>query len=206
MKKALLSAGILVIASVVWLGLYRAPLPPTPEIDHMMGKEVKLKFKMNKVDMTNVELALAEGKDNAFVQFSIADSWKGGRLGLVIDGMTTESKAKGMNPSEYAKEHKGKKDDGERFGRFMKDEKGKPVEFYTFIQEVAEGKDGKTYLKMSYDGPDVPMLDILEVKQPIAVPTNIAKRFGLDKGIQFQPGKFAFDESINGFWIPIALG
>ncbi|MGA7305469.1 MAG: hypothetical protein WBW88_11365 [Rhodothermales bacterium] len=205
MKKIFATSAGLILACLIWLGFNRAPLPPTPEISHLTGKEVKLKFKMNKVDLANVELALAEGGDNLFVQFSVADSWKGGRLGLVIDGMAEKSKAKGMKPTDYEKDKKHESK-GKDFGQFMKDKKGKPVKFYTFTQQVAEGKDGKTYLKMSYDGPDVPMLDVLEVKNPVTIPTNIVKRFGLEKGIQLQPGTFAFDKSINGFWLPINLG
>lgn len=205
MKRVLATATILVVASLVWLGFNRAPLPPTPEISRIISKEVKLKFKMNKVDYTSVELALAEGKDDMFVQFSVSDAWKGGRLGLVVDGMDTQSKAKGMKPSDYEKQAK-REAKAKDFGQFMKDKKGKPVQHYTFIQEVAEGKDGKTYLKMTYDGPDVPMLDLLEVKNPVTVPNKIARRFGLEKGIQLEPGTAAFDKSINGFWLPIKLG
>lgn len=204
MKKILATASILVVACLVWLGFNRAPLPPTPEISRVISKEVKLKFKMNKVDYTNVELALSEGKDDLFVQFSVSDSWKGGRLGLVVDGMSEKSKAKGRKPSDYEKDA-NRASKGKDFGQFMKDKKGKPVQFYTFIQQVAEGKDGKTYLKMTYDGPDVPMLDLLEVKAPVTIPTNVAKRFDLDKGIQLETGTFSFDKSINGFWLPIKL-
>jgi hypothetical protein len=205
MKKVLLTVAVLVVASLVWLGFHRAPLPPTPEIERTLGKEVKLKFKMNKVHYSNVELALAEGKDDLFVQFGVSDAWKGGRIGLTVEGMTGKSKAKGMKPSDYEKDEK-RASKGKDFGQFMKDKKGKPVQFYTFIQEVAEGKDGKMYLKMTYDGPDVPMLDLLEVKTPVTIPTNIAKRFGLDKGLQLEPGTASFDKSINGFWLPIKLG
>lgn len=204
MRKVLATATVLVIVSLVWLGFNRAPLPPTPEISRVISKEVKLKFKMNKVDYTNVELALAEGKDDLFVQFSVSDAWKGGRLGLVVDGMDTKSKAKGMKPSDYEKQAK-RESAGKDFGQFMKDKKGKPVQFYTFIQEIAEGKDGKMYLKMTYDGPDVPMLDLLEVKRSVTIPNKIAKRFGLEKGIQLEPGTVAFDKSINGFWLPIKV-
>ena len=206
MKKIFATATVLIVASLVWLGFNRSPLPPTPEISRVIGKQVKLKFKMNKVDYTNVELALAEGKDDLFVQFSVSDAWKGGRLGLVVDGMSGRSKAKGMSPSEYEKNEGRESKGGKDFGQFMKDKKGKPVRHYTFIQEVAEGKDGKTYLKMTYDGADVPMLDLLEVKNSVTIPTNIAKRFGLEKGIQLEPGTVAFDKSINGFWLPVKLG
>ena len=206
MKKIVATAGVLVVACLVWLGFNRAPLPPTPEISRIISKQVKLKFKMNKVDYTNVELALDEGRDNLFVQFSMSDAWKGGRIGLVVDGMTEGSKSKGKSPSEYEKDSKSNSEDGKNFGQFMKDKKGKPVQHYTFLQEVAEGKDGKTYLKMTYDGPDVPMLDLLEVKSGVTVPPKIAKRFGLEKGIQLEPGTVAFDKSINGFWLPIRLG
>ena len=204
MKKILLSACGLIVLSLVWLGFNRAPLPPTPDIERTVGNEVKLRFKMNKVDYTNVELALSEGGDNLFVQFSVSDAWKGGRIGLVVDGMTTSSTSKGKKPGDYEKdENRAKK--GKDFGQFMKDKKGKPVQFYTFVQQVAEGKDGKTYLKMSYEGADVPMLDILEVKKPVTIPTNITKRFGLDKGVQLEAGSAAFDKEINGFWLPIKL-
>jgi len=204
MKKIVLSASAIVLASLVWMGFNRAPLPPAPEIANTVGKEVKLRFKMNKVDYTTVELALDEGKDAMFVQFSVSDAWKGGRLGLTVDGMSGESSAKGMKPSDYEKDAK-RESKGKDFGQFMKDNKGKPVQSYTFIQQVAEGKDGKTYLKMSYDGPDVPMLDVLEIKQPITIPTNVVKRFGLEKGIQLAPGTASFDKSINGFWLPINM-
>lgn len=206
MRKALLTTALLLVASFVWMGLNRAPLPPTPEISRLLSKEVKLKFKMNKVDYTKVELALAEGKDKYFVQFSVSDAWKGGRLGLVIDGMAEKSFNIGMPPSVYEKDEKRKAKGNKDFGQFMRDKKGKAVQFYTFKQTIAEGKDGKTYLKMTYDGPDVPMMDILEVKRPVRIPNKIAKRFGLDKGVQLQVGKASFDSSINGFWLPISLG
>jgi hypothetical protein len=119
--------------------------------------------------------------------------------------MTEKSHAKGMKPSDYEKDEK-RESRGKDFGQFMKDKKGKPVQHYTFVQEVAEAKDGKTYLRMTYDGPDVPMLDILEVKSAITIPPKIAKRFDLDKGMQLETGKFAFDKSINGFWLPVKLG
>jgi hypothetical protein len=205
MKKYVVVSVVMLAISFVWIGANRAPLPELPEIDHLVGKEVKLRFKMNKFDQTKVELALAEKKDKMFVKFSMSDAWKEGRLGLVVDGMSEKSYGLPLSPSDYAKNEKRESQKGKDFGMFMKDKKGKPVEFYTFSQTVAEGKDGKQYLKMTYEGPDVPLIEMLEVKGPITVPPKIAKRFGLEKDIQIQPGKAAYDRSVNGFWLPVSL-
>lgn len=206
MKKVLITTILLLVSGFIWMSFNRAPLPPTPEISHLMGKEVSLKFKMNKVDYSQVELGLMEnGPKGLFIKFSMSDAWKGGRLGLTLDGMNDKSFNIGMPPTVYMKDDKRKSGGGKDFGHFMKDKGGKPVSAYTFKQSVAQGKDGKMYMKMSYVGPDMPMLDMLEIKRNIPVPQHIAGRFQLGKGVTMKPGKVAFDSSINGFWIPVSL-
>jgi hypothetical protein len=68
-----------------------------------------------------------------------------------------------------------------------------------------QGADGNTYMRMVYDGPEMEMIQLLEIPNPVTLPAHISKLF-ITKGIiQFQPGTAALDEKIGGFYIPVVI-
>lgn len=204
--------GILIVgmiaASMLWMGFQRVELPPVPVICAEISKEVSFNFSINQMDYSSIELGLAEkvnGK-GMYVQFKMANAWKTGRPGLVIAGVKPESAMKGgMSPDKYLKDEKRKSQGGKDFSEFMKDKKGKPLGGYTFKQAIVEDEGGKTFMRMTYAGPPMAMIQTLEVPRPITLPAHVSSQF-IPKGIiQFQPGTVSLDSKINGFYIPVAV-
>ncbi|MEZ4993992.1 MAG: hypothetical protein R2824_26440 [Saprospiraceae bacterium] len=87
----------------------------------------------------------------------------------------------------------------------MKDKSGRSVSGYSFRQTLVEEKSGKVFMRLSYNGPAMEMIQSLEIPHPVTVPAHISKQF-TDKGnIQFQRGTVAFDSKIKGFYIPVEI-
>ncbi len=158
-------------------------------------RPVDLKFKINKVSTDFLELSLnrGQGPQNLFVQFAFSSGWGRGKWGIVMKGIGERSKAS------------GKSDDQKKVERFLKDNSGKPVNFYTLRHEIVEDSKGKTFMKMSWAGPPMPLLDELVVERNFDVPKSLCNRFGVKGGIQFQAGTCRMDKRINGFMIPVNI-
>ena len=113
-----------------------------------------------------------------------------------------------MKPDEYLadktrKEKKGKKE--KDWEDFMTDRSGKALQGYTFNQTLVEGKDGNTYMQMTYKGNAANMIEQLEIPHPLTIPAHISNQF-IDKGIlQFNRGTYAYDQKIRGFYIPVTI-
>ncbi|MEZ4886753.1 MAG: hypothetical protein R3E32_18640 [Chitinophagales bacterium] len=210
MKKVGFFIAGLILLSLSWIGFVREPLPPIPQIAADVSEEVALDFSINSMNKTGIELAMNEKVkgEGMYVQFRMADVFETGRLGLVLYGIKTTSDFKnGVSPKGYMKSEKpaavNKK--GKDLTIFMKDKQGKDISNYSFSQKLVKGKDGQTYMQMTYNGPAVEMLQTLEVARPITLPAPISRKF-LPKGIiQFMPGTVALDPKIKGFYIPVAI-
>ena len=110
-----------------------------------------------------------------------------------------------MSPKSYLNDSNREKKGGKDFSDFMKDNKGKNVSTYSFVQTLVEDKKGETYLRMSYAGPAMDMIQTLEIPRPVTVPAHISRKFTSEGIIQFQPGTVAFDPKIKGFYIPVLI-
>ena len=208
MLKFTFSLVAIALANLAWMGFVREPLPPVPEICAQLSEEVDLDFSISSMNATGVELALTkkvEGK-GMYVVFKMANAWKTGRPGLVVSGIRVDSGLQqGMAPQKYLDDPQRKAKQGKDFSDFMKDKRGNAVSRYSFQQALVEGAGGQTFLRMSYDGPAMEMIQTLEIPRPVTVPGHISRQF-VDKGvIQFQPGTVAFDPSIQGFYIPVLI-
>jgi hypothetical protein len=208
MKKFIFILTGLILFSLAWIGFVREPLAPIPVICSEISEEVDLKFSINTMDYTGLELSMndkVEGK-GMYVQFKMANVWKTGRPGLVLNGIKPNKNFKnGMTPKEYLKDEKRKEKEGKDFSDFMIDKKGKSVTTYTFKQTLVEGENGQTFMRMIYDGPEMDMIQTLEIPHPITIPTHISGKFAPKKIIQFQPGTITLDKKIKGFFIPVVV-
>ncbi|PHN07751.1 hypothetical protein [Flavilitoribacter nigricans] len=207
MKKFAFIVMVLVAGSLAWMGFVREPLPPIPTIVAEVSQEVPLDFSINAMDYTGVELSMnrkIEGK-GMYVQFKMANAWKSGRAGLVLNGIKGNSGLRGMSPQNYLKDEKRKGNSGKDFSNFMADKRGKPVSSYSFRQTLVEDNSGKTFMRMSYNGPAMEMIQMLEIPRPVTIPAHVSKQFTSKGIIQFQPGTVAFDSKIKGFYIPVVI-
>lgn len=204
MKKALLGIPLLFIAMMIWFGFNWAFLPEPPEMERALSEEVGLTFTINKMDLSEVELALSGG-GALFSHFSMSKEWTKGRPGLVLNAMGASSRMgkRGMSPDAYLKERG--KGSGKDFSEFMKDNSGKAVKTYTLRHTLSKGKDGKLYMKMAYDGRPMPLLQSLTIQQATPVPKDISSKFTKEGQITFLPGTVYLDRKINGFWIPVQV-
>lgn len=206
MKKNLFIVSFLLLAVMTWFGFNWAFLPAPPEIARELSEEVSFSFSINKMDLSEVELALnnASGENAMFCHFSMSGEWGRGRPGLALNALGTSSRlgSRGKSPDAYLKE---RGNSGKDFSDFMKDNSGKPVKSYTFRQTLSEGKDGKLYMKMAYAGKPMPLIQVLDIKKSLPVPPAISRKFTNEGQIYFLPGTVYLDRKINGFWIPVQV-
>ena len=208
MKKAAVLLAAFVLLNLLWMGFVRQPLPPRPEICAERSDNVKFNFAINTMDLSGVELSLNDKFDGKgmYVQFKMGNAWKNGRTGLVLQGIKANSNFRnGMSPRDYLENPGRRGQGGKDFSSFMQDNRGKSVTTYTFQQQLVEGSGGQTFLKMSYDGPAMEMIQSLEIPHPVTVPAHISRQFIPEGIIQFQPGTVGFDNSIRGFYIPVVV-
>lgn len=117
----------------------------------------------------------------------------------------TSNLTNGMSPKAYLNDKQREAKGGKDFSDFMKDNRGSSVSTYTFENTLVEGTSGEYFLRMSYDGPAMEMLQTLEIRRPVTVPGHISRQFVSKGVIQFQPGTVAFDSKIRGFYIPVVI-
>ena len=208
MKKIVILLSAFIITNLGWMGFIREPLPPIPNIRAEISDEVSFDFSINTMDYSGLELSLndkVEGK-GMYVDFKMNNAWKTGRPGLVVNNIKAESNSnKGMSPKKYLEDKNRPKNGNKDFGDFMKDTKGKPVSTYTFKQTLVEDENGKTFMRMTYDGSEMEMIQTLEIPRPITLPAHISRKFNPKGIIQFQPGVVTFDSKIKGFYIPVLI-
>lgn len=195
MRYNLLFVSVVLLALVSWMKLTSSGYPAPPDKYTSLSNEVNLKFKVIASDMNSVEMALNEGggPNNLFVVFDLSENWTKGGFGLVLKNMSNRSSLQSRS---------GRKPD---ISRFEKDNNGRRVEFYSFSQELIRDANGNNFIKMSYVGPDMPLIENLQVAGNFQLPRNIAARFVNNGSIEFMAGSYGLDNSINGFWIPVRV-
>ncbi|HMQ89521.1 MAG TPA: hypothetical protein PKB07_18115 [Flavilitoribacter sp.] len=207
MKKFTLFFIGFILLNLTWMAFVREKLPPVPTICAELSDRVDFNFNIKSVGTTGIELGLdkpVNGK-GMFVQFKMANAWKTGRLGLVVEGIRANGFNIGMPPTVYLNDARRKEKSGKDFSDFMKDKKGNEITSYNFQQTLVEGESGQKYMQIVYTGKEMEMIETLEVPRPLPIPAHISKQF-IDKGlIQFQPGTVAFDPKIKGFNIPVVI-
>lgn len=198
---------VLITGIIGWMGLVREPLPPIPEISRVVSNEVSFDFSIESMNYNKVELALDQkikGK-GMFIQFGMANAWKTGRAGLVLNGISGRSSLSGMSPQKYLDDPKRKEQKSKDFSDFMKDRSGRSLSGYSFNQKLVEGQGGQPYMLISYNGPAMEMIQTLEIPRPITLPAHVSSLF-TEKGIiQFKPGTVSFDGKSKGFYIPVQI-
>lgn len=214
MKKILFGVLALLITSASFISFHRTELPPPPVICAELSPKIPMNFKISKIDMTEVEVQLdAPGaSEDFFMQLRMGDSWKGGRTGLKINGCSKRSRMKtGTTCSDFKHKMKKRKAAKTRrpakndFTTFMASKRGQDVDVYEFEYTLTQGKDGILYLKKTYVGPDMPLLNVLEINESVPVPKFISKRFTKKGTLSFIPGNVGLDQRDNSYWIPVKL-
>lgn len=208
MKRTLIFITAFILINLGWMGFIRKPLPPIPNICAEISEEVGFDFSINTMDYAGLELSLNDKveKKGMYVEFKMNNAWKTGRPGLVVNSIKAESSFnKGMSPKKYLEDKKRPKKGNKDFSDFMKDNKGKPVSTYTFKQTLVEDENGKTFMRMSYDGSEMEMIQTLEIPHPITLPAHISRKFNPTGILQFQRGVVTFDNKIKGFYIPVVI-
>ena len=208
MRRILLFTILFLLANIAWMGFVREPLPPTPEIVEALSPKMPLRFAINKMDYSGVELMLdkrATGQP-MFAKFQMSNAWKTGRSGLVLQGIGGASAMKqAMSPQKYVADPKRKAKKSKDFTAFMKDRGGRGITSYTLNHTLVKGKDGRQYMQMTYSGPPMEMIQMLQIPRPITVPGHLARKFVPKGTLQFQRGTVAFDKRINGFNVPVIV-
>lgn len=208
MKYVGISLLAIVTGIICWMGMVRKPLPPVPDIVSKLSPEVPFDFSINSMDAKSVEFGLnnkIKGK-GMFVQFSMANAFKTGRAGLVLNGINSRSTlTRGISPDKYLNDPERKSKKEKDFSDFMKDNRGRSVNSYQFMQTLVEGHGGNPFMLVAYNGPAMEMIQTLEIPRPITLPAHVSALF-VDKGIiQFKPGTVTFDTKSKGFYIPVQI-
>jgi hypothetical protein len=187
-----LLAAILMI-SISWLRNDHEVLPSPPSNYSIIGKTVQLKFKVNKKSMNGVEFALNQGQgpNNFFLHFDLSADWAKGNFGLILKDMSEKSMLKSSSGLEADIE------------RFEKDNKGRKINYYQFDQTLVEDESGVFYMKMSYTGSSMPLIESLRIEKDLTLPRHISARFVNKSNLIFKAGTYGLDSEINGFWIPV---
>lgn len=202
MRKFGLSVLILLAACILWFGFNLLTLPAPPSICATLSDEVVLNFTIDKMNISEIEITSTDGGQPVFIHFSRTNDWAKGKPGLAVTTMARKSTlGNGVAPDQFNRDNPGNKD----FGQFMKDSKGNDVRTYTFRHQIAEGDDGRTYMKMSYDGPKVPLIQLLRFPEDIQVPDHLVQQFEAGGKITFLKGTYHLDRKMNGFWIPVRI-
>ena len=74
-----------------------------------------------------------------------------------------------------------------------------------FGMKLEEGDDGQMYMKMAYSGPKMPLIQFLRLSQAVPVTEELSRYFVVEGNLEFQPGTYHLDKTINGFWIPVLV-
>ena len=199
MRKILIIVGFVLVACAGWIGFNRSNLPPIPKITAEITKPVNLEYRINKINSKGVELQLLE--EDFYFMFLTSSSWKRGTPGLILQSIRSSSNfPEGMRSDEYIKNQETSGQNN--LSDFMKDSKGREIKTYTFEYAIGEGEKGELYMRISHKGPRMKMIQLLEFREPIEVPSYIAHKFEVEQ-ITMQPSTCRFDKKMNGFWIPI---
>ena len=195
MRYNIFFVSLVLLALVSWVKLSGPAYPPPPQQYKNLSKTVNLRFKVIASDINSVEMALNEGggANNMFVVFDLAENWGNGSFGLILKNMSEQATL----PSRG-----GRKPD---ISRFEKDKNGRPVEFYSFSQELVQDNNGTYFIKMLYTGPEMPLIESLTVSGDFRLPRHLSARFVNNGSIEFLAGRYGLDNSIGGFWIPVRV-
>lgn len=187
---------ILIISTVTACDLFeKESFPEPPENYTEMTGAINLEFKINRMDGISVEMSLsgADESNNLYFLYELSSDWVKGHFGLVL---------KDVSSSSILEENTGIFPD---ISRFQKDNDGNEVKTYSFDNLLIEDDQGMNYLKLSYTGPAMPLIESLQVEKNLVLPVRVSDWFGIEQDIEFQAGKYGLDANINGFWIPVLL-
>jgi hypothetical protein len=195
MKTKLILTVLILISAAACELFDKEDFPEPPDSYTVLAETVSLEFRINRLDGVSVELSLngAQESENLYFLFELSDDWKKGHFGLVL---------KDISGSGILNEDSGIKPD---ISRFQKDNKGNPVVTYTFDNTLVEDDEGSKYIRLSYTGPAMPLIESLQVAKNMSMPQHISDKFGIKEDIEFQEGKYGLDKDINGFWVPVLL-
>jgi hypothetical protein len=142
--------------------------PPPPENYSLIASPVNLNFKVTNMNLNSVEMSLTEtiGSSNLFCLFKLSDDWIKGDFGLVLTDMSANSILT-----------VGAKQEEPDISRFKTDNSGKEVKFYTFDNTLVEDDKGAYYMRMSYIGPSMPLIESLKLEKNIRLPLRISSLF-----------------------------
>jgi len=190
---------ILIAVAMLLLGtsvaLILPELPPLPEITEELSPPVNYNFRIQGMKGNEIELAHVNKNQPMFFSLKLAGSWETKRPSLFLTGISEKARMSAGS---------GKEAQGEKgFGRFMKDNQGKPVRNYMFNNTIVMGKDRKQYMRMLFKGPAMPMVGTLILERKVILPGSTKKNFERKEEITLMPGTYTLDEKNNGFFIEI---
>lgn len=170
--------------------------PSPPENYNVLASPVNFEFTVTNMKLGSVELGLKDGNNlhDLHCLFELSEDWVKGDFGLVLSDMSANS----ILPV-------GVGDEEPDISRFEMDNSGKEVKSYSFEQTLIEDDKEQKYIKMSYIGPSMPLIQSLKIKTNIQLPTGISAQFVDANIIEFQAGSYKLDPDINGFWIPVKV-
>ena len=187
--------GLLVLVFALCIALIPAELPPIPIIERELSPAVNYIFEIHAASGRQVELRhMGKGKP-LYLHLQVAGSWTTRRPSLYLNAVGQRARMKG-NESEMNPD-KG-------FVRFQKDNRGKSLRSYKFNNTVVEDREGKQYVRMLYQGPDMPMIGSMTLERKLTFPSIISEDLGLKSNIILKPGTYTLDDKEKGFYIELA--
>ena len=181
---------LLMLIALVLFG-WASERPPVPEYTPL-AEPVDLAFEVNGIDGQALELGLLRGvRGRLFLQFEVGA--EGGRPVVTLNGAGGRSTVKGLGRNAELPDWS-----------FLKDRGGKPVMTHSFANQLVELPGGQSAVRMTYTGPNVPLLHAMKVARPVTLPPFIGRALGHDGPVQFQPGTYRVDEDA-GVTIPARL-
>ncbi|MEZ4777031.1 MAG: hypothetical protein R3D00_27900 [Bacteroidia bacterium] len=195
MKRFLLISVSALILVFTFVALSAPELPPIPEISEELSQTVDYSFEIEGMNLNEIELVHSNRNQPMMLGFKIAGSWETKRPSLYLTSIHQKPMMK-ADPRAHNQKGKG-------FDRFKKDASGRPVNSYTFSNTLVKDKMGKTYVKMVYNGPEMPMVGTLILERKQVFPAFVAKNFDVQGAIILKPGTYTLDDKINGFFIEV---
>jgi hypothetical protein len=197
MKKGIISIASLIFAGLMLLALIPPNYPPLPEIEKELSNPVTYAFKMNKIGLNQTEISHLDSKKPLFLNLKLQGSWETKRPTLILSSISKNSRfSNGKKVKDYRTKMEGKD-----FSKFLKDNRGKQVQSYAFKNTLVLGKDKKQYLKIAYEGPSMPMVNTLILKERMAFPEFCQQDLKSQKHFSLQAGTYRLEKETNSFYI-----
>lgn len=159
-----------------------------------LGDPLNLTFKVNKIDGSDIELAMNEErvKGPLYLQFSV--SVQNGTPTLTLNGAGGRSRVAGSPPRENLPNWP-----------FLKSKEGKPVLDFEFENQLVKDAQGNPALRVKYVGTSVPLIRTMIVARPSTFPPTVSSSVGADGPVQLQAGTYQVDAGSASFTIPVKV-